>query len=56
MMDEREIINIAKERNKARDCMNAALRFINAPYASDDKAERFDEMEQRLRDIKEVLR
>ena len=55
MMDEREIINIAKERNKARDCMKA-LRFINAPYASDDKAERFDEMEQRLRDIKEVLR
>jgi hypothetical protein len=50
------IIKVAKERNKARGEVMAVWAIVEKPFESDDKAERFDELMQRMEAIKEALR
>ena len=50
------IIKVAKERNKANGAVMAVRSIVEEPYVNDDKAERFDELMERMEAIKEVLR
>jgi hypothetical protein len=48
-------IQLAKERNAWRSLVTTVTALVNKPFVSEDKAERFDEMETILKDIKEAL-